>query len=153
VIVAAGVFVAVQPAPPKPTVIEQAPEAPVAPPPPKPLQAEAEGYYEPGYKFTVADRRFTRLTLRPDPMVTFTRPGTRQEFGCFEALITPQTLLLRCEIERVGVMTIDGRFVNRVATTALDAPVLSAVLTVKNARGEVLYSARDSFVWREPESP
>jgi inner membrane protein len=151
VIAAAGVFVAVQPVvPPQPLAVEEAP-AQVAPPPPKPLQAEAEGYYEPGYKFTVADRRFTRLTLRPDPMVTFTRPGTRQEFGCFEALITPQTLLLRCEIERVGVMTIDGRFVNRVATTRLDAPALSAVVTVRNARGEVLYSARDTFVWRPPE--
>jgi hypothetical protein len=122
-----------------------------AAPPPKPLQAEAEGYYEPGYQFTVSDRRFTRLTLRPDPTVTFARTGTRQEFGCFEALITPQTLRLRCEIERVGVMTIDGRFLTRSATTRLDAPVLSAVVTVRNARGETLYSARDSFVWRPPE--
>ena len=145
----AGVFIALQKAPPPPVVVEQ-PAAPVAPPP-KPLQAEAEGSYEPGYQFTVADRRFTRLTLRPDPFITFVRTGTRQEFGCAEATITPQTLRLSCEIERVGVMTIDGRFVNRVATTRLDAPAISAVLTVRNLRGEVVYSARDNFVWRAPE--
>jgi len=144
-----GVFVAFQPAPPQPAVVEQAP-APVAPPP-KPLQAEAEGYYEPGYQFTVSDRRFTRLTLRPDPSIMFARTGTRQEFGCVEAQITQQTVHLRCEIERVGVMTIDGRFVTRVATTRMDAPAISAVLTVRNTRGEVLYSARDNFVWRPPE--
>jgi len=145
----AGVFVVLQQAPPPPVVVEEAPAA-VAPPP-KPLQADAEGYYEPGYQFTVADRRFTRLTLRPEPSVRFVRTGTRQEFGCFDAVITPQRVRMSCEIERVGTMTIDGRFVNRVATTALDAPTLSAVLTVRNARGEVLYSARDNFVWRPPE--
>jgi len=149
VFVAAGVFVALQPVPPATIAVEQ-PAAEVAPPP-RQLQVDAEGYYEPGYQFTVADRRFTRLTLHPDPSVRFTRTGTREEFGCFDAVITPQTLHLRCEIERVGFMTIDGRFLTRSATTALDAPVLSAVLTVKNARGEVLYSARDSFVWRAPE--
>ncbi len=148
-VIGVGVFVALQPAPPEPTVVEQAPE-PVAPPP-KPLQAEAEGYYEPGYQFTVSDRRFTRLTLRPDPSIMFARTGTRQEFGCVEAQITAQMVHLRCEIERVGVMTIDGRFVTRVATTRMDAPAISAVLTVRNTRGEVLYSARDNFVWRPPE--
>ncbi|HEV8400215.1 MAG TPA: metal-dependent hydrolase [Gemmatimonadales bacterium] len=147
---AAAVFVAVQPAaPPPPAAIETAPVA-VAPPP-QPLQAEAEGSYEPGYQFTVSDRRFTRLTLRPDPFVTFRRTGTRQEFACAEATITPQTLHLRCEIERVGFMTIDGRFVTRVATTRLDAPAISATVTVRNLRNEVLYSARDNFVWRAPE--
>ena len=145
----AAVFVALQPVAPPPVVVETAPAA-VAPPP-KPLQVDAEGYYEPGYQFTVADRRFTRLTLRPEPSVRFVRTGTRQEFGCFDAVITPQVVRMRCEIERVGTMTIDGRFVNRVATTHLDAPTISAVLTVRNARGEVLYSARDSFVWRPPE--
>jgi len=149
-VVGAGVFVALQPvAPPPAAVVEQAPAA-VAPPP-QPLQAEAEGYYEPGYQFTVADRRFTRLTLRPDPSVRFVRTGTREEFGCFNAEITPQVVHLRCEIERVGTMTIDGRFVTRSATTRMDAPAISAVLTVRNARGEVLYSARDNFVWRPPE--
>jgi len=145
----AGVFVALQRAAPPPVVVEQAP-APVAPPP-KPLQADAEGYYEPGYQFTVSDRRFTRLTLRPDPFITFRRTGTKQEFGCAEATITPQTIRLRCEIERVGVMSIDGRFVSRVATERMDAPAISAVLTVRNLRGEVVYSARDNFVWRPPE--
>jgi hypothetical protein len=146
----AAVFIALQQVPPPPVVVEEAP-APVAPPP-KPLQADAPGWYEPGYQFTVADRRFTRLTLRPDPFITFRRTGTRQEFSCGEATITPQTLRLRCEIERVGVMAIDGRFVNRVATTRLDAPTISAVLTVRNLRGEILYSARDNFVWHQPDS-
>jgi hypothetical protein len=146
VVVAAGVFVALQPLPPPPTTEEAT--APVAPPP-TPLQADAEGYYEPGYHFTVSDARFTRLTLRPDPSVTFARGGgTRQEAGCFNGLITADTVDLRCDIDRVGIMTIEGRFVTRLATTQMATPVLSAVLTVRNARGETLYRARDAFVWR-----
>lgn len=144
-----GVFVALQKAPPPPVVVEEA-AAPVAPSS-RPLQADAEGYYEPGYQFTVADRRFTRLTLRPDPSIRFVRTGTRQEFGCVDATITPQIVRMICDIERVGTMTIDGRFVTRVATTAMDAPAISALLTVRNMRGEVVYSARDNFVWRPPE--
>src|SRR3989442_10227618 len=31
-----------------------------------PLQAEAEGYYVPGYPFTVNGFRFTRFSLRPE---------------------------------------------------------------------------------------
>jgi inner membrane protein len=151
VVVGAGVFVALQPVPPPPPpVVEQAP-APVAPPP-KPLQADAEGYYEPGYRFTVMDARFTRLTLRPEPFVTFTRGGgTRQEAGCFNGTVKADIVQLSCEIDRVGIMTIDGRFLTRVATTRLDAPVLSAILTVRNTRGETVYRARDSFVWHPPE--
>jgi hypothetical protein len=75
VVVVAAVFVALQPLPPPPASTEQTP-APVAPPP-MPLQADAEGYYEPGYRFTVSDARFMRLTLRPEPSVTFARGGAR----------------------------------------------------------------------------
>jgi hypothetical protein len=148
-IVAAGVFIAVQPVPPKPTAVEQPPAA-VAPPP-RPLQVDAEGSYEPGYQFTVMGARFTRLTLLPEPSVTFARVGTRQEAGCFNGTVRADIVQLTCEIDRVGVMTIDGRFLTRVATTALDRPVLSALLTVRNARGEIVYRARDTFVWRPPE--
>ena len=149
VLVLAGVFVALQPLPPTPSTTEQ-PQARVAPPP-RALQADAEGYYEPGYRFTVMDARFTRLTLRPEPFVTFARVGTRQEAGCFNGLIRADTVHLICDIDRVGIMTIDGRFLTRVATTRLDTPVLSAILTVRNARGETVYRARDSFVWHPPE--
>jgi inner membrane protein len=150
VVVVAAVFVALQPLPPPPATTEQAP-APVAPPP-MPLQADAEGYYEPGYRFTVSDARFMRLTLRPEPSVTFARGGgTRQEAGCFNGLIRADRVQLRCDIERVGIMTIEGRFLTRFATTSLATPVLSADLTVRNARGEMLYRARDSFVWRPPD--
>lgn len=148
VVVGAGAFVALQQAPP-PVVVEQ-PAAPVAPPP-KPLQVDAEGSYEPGYSFSVRGARFTRLTLRPEPSVTFERYGTRQEAGCFNGTVKADIVQLTCEIDRIGVMTIDGRFLARTATTALDKPVLSAFLTVKNSRGEILYRARDSFVWRAPE--
>ncbi len=148
VVVAAGVFVALQPVPPAPTAVEQ--PAQVAPPP-RPLQVDAEGSYEPGYQFSVMGARFTRLTLRPEPSVTFARVGTRQEAGCFNGTVRADIVQLTCEIDRVGVMTIDGRFVTRFATTALDRPVLSALLTVRNARGEIVYRARDSFVWRAPE--
>lgn len=133
---------------PAPTVVEQ-PKAP--PPPPRPLQSEAEGYYEPSYKFSVADRRFTRLTLRPEPFVTFSRVGTRQEAGCADARIGPDAVHLRCELDRVGMVTIDGRFTSRFVTDRLDTPVLSALITVSNTRGEILYRARDSFRWHAPD--
>jgi hypothetical protein len=134
---------------PAPTVTEQ-PKAPAARPP-RPLQADAEGYYEPGYQFTVGGLRFTRLTLRPEAFVTFARTGTRQEVGCLEAVIRPETVTLRCDIDRVGTLTVEGQFLSRFATTRLDTPVLSAFLTVRNQRGETLYRARDSFLWHPPE--
>jgi hypothetical protein len=132
---------------PAPTVVEQ----PQAPPPPRPLQSEAEGYYEPSYNFSVADRRFTRLTLRPEPFVTFSRVGTRQEAGCADARIGPDAVHLRCELDRVGMVTIEGRFASRFVTNRLDTPVLSALITVSNTRGEILYRARDSFRWHAPD--
>ena len=135
---------------PGPTVIEQ-PKTEAPPPPPRPLQSEAEGYYEPGYQFTVADRRFTRLTLRPEPFLTFARPGTREEAGCAEARVGRDAVFLRCELYRVGMVTIDGRFASRFVTGRLDAPTLSALITVTNARGEILYRARDSFRWHGPD--
>lgn len=133
---------------PAPTVVEQ-PKAP--PPPPRPLQSEAEGYYEPDYQFTVGGRRFTRVTLRPTAFLTFARYGGRQESGCADARIGQDAVYLRCEVERVGIVTIDGRFTSRFATSRLDAAVLSAVITVTNPRGEVLYRARGSFRWHEPD--
>jgi hypothetical protein len=148
-VVAAGVFVALQPVAPKAIVVER-PPAPVAPPP-RPLQVDAEGSYEPGYQFSVMGARFTRLTLLPEPSVTFARVGTRQESGCFNGLVRADTIHLVCEVDRVGILTIEGGFMQRVATTALDRPVLSALLTLRNARGETVYRARDSFVWRAPE--
>ncbi|HXO84173.1 MAG TPA: hypothetical protein VN803_01480, partial [Gemmatimonadales bacterium] len=89
VLVGAGVFAFLRLSAPTPVVTAQpevaAPEPP--PPPPRPLQAEVEGYYEPSYKFSVFDRRFTRLTLRPNTSVTFSRVGSRQEVPCEEARI------------------------------------------------------------------
>src|ERR687887_2608269 len=139
----AVVFVAIQK--PPPPAAEQ-PRPPAAPPS-RPLQADAEGYYEPGYQFTVSGLRFTRLTLRPETFVTFTRTGTRHEAGCTQAVIQAQTVQLRCELERVGTVVIDGRFLTRFATTRLDVPALSAFVTIRNGRGETVYRARDSFVW------
>ena len=133
---------------PAPVVTEQPTAAPPAPP--RPLQSDAEGYYEPGYQFTVADRRFTRLTLRPEPFLTFARVGSRQEAGC-DGQIGRDAVHLRCELDRVGMITIDGQFPSRFATSRLDAPVLSAFITVTNTRGETLYRARDSFRWHEPD--
>lgn len=134
---------------PAPVVTEQPNAAPPAPP--RPLQSDAEGYYEPGYQFTVADRRFTRLTLRPEPFLTFSRIGTRQEVECADARIGRDAVYLRCELDRVGMVTIDGRFTSRVVTSRLDTPVLSALITVTNTRGETLYRARDSFLWHAPD--
>lgn len=154
VLVAAGALVLQRLTAPTPVAtVQPVDTTPVAPPPPppRPLQSEVEGYYEPTYKFTVFDRRFTRLTLRPSPSVTFARPGTRQEVPCEDARINRDAVLLRCTIEPYGKITVDGRFPARYATSKLDMPVLSAVITVTNARGEVQYRARDQFYWHVPD--
>src|SRR6267143_3947626 len=151
-VVGAGAVVILRLPAPAPVVTEQPaspPEPP--PPPPRPLQSEAEGYYEPSYKFTVSDRRFTRLTLRPQPFVTFSRTGTRQEAECADARISPAAVHLRCELERVGTVTIDGQFPSRSVTSRLDAPVLNALITITNTRGETLFRARESFYWHAPD--
>ncbi len=151
-LVGAGAFVILRLPAPAPVVTEQPNAAPPPQrPPPRPLQSEAEGYYEPSYQFTVSDRRFTRLTLRPEPFVTFSRIGTRQEVGCEDARIGQDAVHLRCELERVGVVTIDGRFTSRFVTSSLDTPVLSALITITNTRGETLFSARESFYWHAPD--
>lgn len=127
-----------------------APEAP--PPAPRQLQSEVEGYYEPSYQFTVADRRFTRLTLRPDASVRFSRLGSRQEVGCADARISPAAVHVRCDFEAAGIIvTIDGRFTSRYASDRLDMPPLSASITITNTRGETVYRARDSFYWHVPD--
>jgi hypothetical protein len=130
-------------------VVTEPPQA--APPPSRPLQSDAEGYYEPAYQFTVSDRRFTRLTLRPDAFVTFSRPRTRQEAGCEDARIGRDAVHLRCELHGVGMVTIEGRFTSRFVTSRLDTPVLSALITVTTTGGETLYRARDSFYWHAPD--
>jgi hypothetical protein len=122
------------------------------PPSPRPLQSEIQGYYEPNYQFTVSDRRFTRLTLRPEASLTFARYGTKQEVGCADARIGQTAVFLRCDLESAGItVTIDGRFASRYASNRLDMPVMSAVITVTNTRGEVVYRARDSFSWHTPD--
>jgi len=152
-LVGAGAFVILSLPAPAPVVTEQpAPPPEPPPPPPRPLQSEAEGYYEPSYKFTVSDRRFTRLTLRPQPFVTFSRIGTRDEVGCADARISPAAVHLRCEFERVGIaVTIEGQFPSRTVTSRLDAPVLDAMVTVTNTRGETLFRARQPFYWHAPD--
>src|SRR5436309_685658 len=154
-LVGAGTFVILRLRAVAPVVTEQPTAAPPPlqppPPPPRPLQSEAEGYYEPSYQFTVSDRRFTRLTLRPQPFVTFSRIGTRQEVGCEDARIGPAAVHLRCEFERVGMVTIDGQFPSRSVTSRLDAPVLNAMITITNTRGETLFRARESFYWHAPD--
>ena len=154
-LVGAGTFVILRLRAVAPVVTEQPTAAPPPlqppPPPPRPLQSEAEGYYEPSYQFTVSDRRFTRLTLRPQPFVTFSRTGTRQEVACKDSRIGPAAVHLRCELERVGTVTIDGQFTSRSLTSRLDAPVLNALITVTNTRGETMFNARESFYWHAPD--
>src|SRR5438270_1450919 len=155
-LVGVGAFVILRVRAVAPVVTEQPnaalPPPRLPPPPPRPLQSEAEGYYEPSYQFTVSDRRFTRLTLRPQPFVTFWRPGIRDEVGCADARISPVAAHLRCEFERVGiVVTIDGQFPSRSVTSRLDAQVLNALITVTNTRGEALFRARESFYWHAPD--
>src|SRR2546426_2840773 len=98
-------------------------------------------------------RRPPRSTLFPYTTLfrSFSRIGTREEVGCEDARIGQDAVHLRCELERVGVVTIDGRFTSRFVTSSLDTPVLSALITITNTRGETLFSARESFYWHEPD--
>ncbi len=68
--------------------------------------------------------------------------------ACLEARIRPETVHLRCDDPQVGTVTVDGRFLTRFATSQLDAAVLTAVVTVRDGSGEVLYRAQDSFQWQ-----
>ena len=153
VVAGAGAFAFLSLSAPPPVVTEQPVEAPLEPPPPPPrqLQSEVVGYYEPSYKFTVFDRRFVRLTLRPSPSVMFARTGTKQEFACEDSRIGQDQVRLRCTVAPYGVVIVEGRFPTRYATSKLDMPVLSAFVTVTNNRGEVQYRARDSFYWHVPD--
>jgi hypothetical protein len=131
-----------------------APEAPRAPEVRRepPLQADAEGFYIPGYRFTVAHLRFSGFRLRPVPSVSFVSSGgIKQSAGCLDERITAEAVHLRCDSPQVGIVTIDGRFLIRSATNRLDVPVVAAVVTVRSASGETLYSARDQFVWQPDE--
>jgi hypothetical protein len=131
------------------TILEQ----PLPPPPVErrqpALQADAEGQYVPGYRFAVGRLRFTGFSLRPEALVTFahTTSGTEEVAACLAASITAVSIRLRCESPEVGIVTIEGRFLTRLATNRLDTPVVSAVVTVRATSGEILYSARDSFMW------
>jgi len=147
---AVGLLVVLRPRAPTPTKPQQRPAPPPVEEPRKPaLQADAEGYYAPGYRFAVNRFRFAGFSLRPEALVTFaqTSAGIEQPAACFEALIRADSVHLRCDSPQVGTVTIDGKFLTRLATTSLDTPVLSAVVTVRSASGEIVYSARDSFVW------
>ena len=128
---------------PRATIAEQPLPPPVAEPRKSPLQADAEGDYVPGYPFTVNGFRFTGFSLRPEALVTFAQTTV----ACSEAKISAQSVHLRCDDPQLGTVTIDGRFLTRLASNQLDAAVLSAVVMVRAGTGEILYSARDSFRW------
>jgi hypothetical protein len=130
-------------------IVEKPLPPPVVEPRKPPLQADAEGYYVPGYAFTVDRFRFIRFSLHPEALVTFaqTTSGTEQPVACSEAVIRANSLHLRCDDPEVGIVTIDGRFLTRLVTTRLDAAVLSAIVTVRTGSGEILYKAQDSFEW------
>jgi len=147
---AVGFLVVRQLRTPRSTILEQPPPPPPAVEPLKPaLQADAEGRYVPGYRFSVGRFRFTGFSLRPEAVVTFAQAtsGTEEAVSCLEATINAPTIHLRCEYAQVGTVTIEGKFLTRLATNRLDLPVVFAVVTVRAPSGEILYSARNSFVW------
>jgi len=140
----AGAFLFVlRPRTPRSTIAEPRLPPTVVKPRQPALQADAEGYYVPGYPFTVNGFRFTGFSLRPEALVTFAQTTV----ACVEADISAQNVHLRCDDPQVGTVTIDGKFLTRLASNLLDAAVLSAVVTVRTGSGEILYSARDSFRW------
>src|SRR5258708_6995812 len=58
----------------------------------------------------------------------------------------------RTIVVRVGIMaTIEAQSPPRPATSRLDAPVLNAMVTVTNTRGETLFRARQPFYWHAPD--
>ncbi len=135
---------------PTATIPEQPPAPPAVERRKPALQADAEGQYVPGYNFSVGRFRFTGFSLRPEALVTFAQATSGEEdvAACLEARINAVSIHLRCEYPQVGIVTIEGRFLTRLATNRLDTPVVSAVVTVRAESGEVLYGARDSFVWQ-----
>ena len=141
---AIGVLVVLRPRMPTSTIPERRPAPPAEERRKPALQADAEGSYVPGYPFTVNGFRFTGFSLHPEALVTFAQTTV----ACVEAQISAQNVHLRCDDPQVGTVTIDGRFLTRLASNRLDAAVLSAVVTVRAGSGEVLYSARDSFRWQ-----
>ena len=141
---AGGFLLLLRPRTPRSTSAVQRLPPPVAKRRQPPLQADAEGSYVPGYPFTVNGFRFTGFSLHPEALVTFAQTTV----ACVEAQVSAQSVHLRCDDPQVGKVTIDGRFLTRLATSSLDTPVLSAVVTVRTASGEILYSARDSFRWQ-----
>ena len=141
---AIGVLVVLRPRTPTSTIPERRPAPPAEERRKPALQADAEGSYVPGYPFTVNGFRFTGFTLHPEALVTFAQTTV----ACVEAQISAQSVHLRCDDPQVGTVTIDGRFLTRLASNRLDAAVLSAVVTVRAGSGEVLYSALDSFRWQ-----
>jgi len=152
--VAAGLVVVLGRRAPTTRNPEARPAAPAVEPRKPALQADAEGYYVPGYEFTVNRFRFTGFSLRPDAVVTFAQTGTgaEQAMACLDVLVRADTVHLRCDDPQVGTVTVDGKFRTRVATNRLDTAVLTAVVTVRSGSGEILYRARDSFKWHPRDS-
>src|SRR5260370_2415329 len=147
--VAGGIFAALRLGSPATSLPEKrAPQPPRIEEPNPALQSEAEGYYVPGYEFTVNGYRFAGFSLRPEALVTFASAtaGNKDQESCSEARISAATVHLRCDFPREGTVTIDGRFLTRLATSRLDAAGLSAGGAVRSGYRGVVYYARGSFV-------
>src|SRR5437899_8418752 len=110
---------------PSAPMAEQPLPPPVVEPRKSPLQADAEGYYVPGYPFTVNGFQFTGFSLRPEALVTFAQTTV----ACIEAQISAQNVHLRFDDRQIGPVTIDGRFLTRLASNQLDAAVLPPLVT------------------------
>jgi len=137
--------------PPEPTPVEHSAPPAVKPKPRSLLQADAAGSYVPGYAFSVNGFRFTGFSISPDTSVSFvSMSGTQRSGGCPQAVIRPDAVHLTCDGPPGTTITIDGKFLTRLATTRLESAVLSAVVTVRSGGGDVLYSARDRFAWQPP---
>src|SRR2546430_16916465 len=123
-VIAFAVLLVITPAAP---IAEQPPSKPAVERRKAALQADAEGQYVPGYHFVVGPLRFTGVSLRPEALVTFSQTGSGAEevAGCLDATITAISIRLRCESPEVGTVTIEGRFLTRVATDPRATPVFA----------------------------
>src|SRR5437879_12502834 len=96
---AVGLLVVLRPRAPTPTKPQQRPAPPPVEEPLKPaLQADAEGYYAPGYRFAVNRFRFAGFSLRPEALVNFAQPtaGIVQQEACLDVLMMEHIRYLIC---------------------------------------------------------
>jgi hypothetical protein len=122
---------------------------PFSTPDPHRLQADEEGYYIPDDQFTVRAFQFNGFSLRPDPLVIFSKVKDSVEhpsLRCQNVRASGDSLHLVCEYPQLGTVMIDGTFPIREAEDRAPGPRFVGLVTV-NRDGRTLYRKQHSFVF------